>query len=82
MLALNGEKDTQVPPTENLVLVEEALREGGNPDVTADVLPGLNHLFQTAETGLPAEYTGIEETFSPAALEMITEWILERTKLD
>jgi len=82
VLALNGEKDTQVPPTENLVLVEEALREGGNPDVTADVLPGLNHLFQTAETGLPAEYTGIEETFSPAALEMITEWILERTKLD
>ena len=82
VLALNGEKDTQVPPTENLVLVEEALREGGNPDVTAEVLPGLNHLFQTAETGLPAEYTGIEETFSPAALQMIAAWILERTELD
>ncbi|MGB5672941.1 MAG: alpha/beta fold hydrolase [Gemmatimonadota bacterium] len=82
VLALNGEKDTQVPPIENLVPVEEALREGGNPDVTAEVLPGLNHLFQTAETGLPAEYTGIEETFSPAALEMIAAWILERMKLD
>ena len=69
VLALNGEKDTQVPPTENLLPVEEALLEGGNPDVTAEVLPGLNHLFQTAETGVPAEYAGIEETFSPAALE-------------
>ena len=68
MLALNGEKDTQVPPTENLLAIEEALREGGNPDVTAEVLPGLNHLFQTAVTGSPAEYAGIEETFSPAAL--------------
>ncbi|MEK6255415.1 MAG: alpha/beta fold hydrolase, partial [Gemmatimonadales bacterium] len=79
VLALNGEKDTQVPPTENLLPVEEALREGGNPDVTAEVLPGLNHLFQTAETGVPAEYAGIEETFSPAALEKIAAWILERT---
>ena len=78
VLALNGEKDTQVPPTENLVPVEEALREGGNPDVTAEVLPGLNHLFQAAETGVPAEYAGIEETFSPAALEKIAAWILER----
>jgi fermentation-respiration switch protein FrsA (DUF1100 family) len=79
VLALNGEKDTQVPPTENLLPVEEALLEGGNPDVTAEVLPGLNHLFQTAETGVPAEYAGIEETFSPAALEKIATWILERT---
>jgi hypothetical protein len=79
VLALNGEKDTQVPPTENLWPVEEALKEGGNPDVTAEVLPGLNHLFQAAETGLPTEYAGIEETFSPAALEKIATWILERT---
>jgi fermentation-respiration switch protein FrsA (DUF1100 family) len=79
VLALNGEKDTQVPPTENLLPVEEALREGGNPDVTAEVLSGLNHLFQPAETGIPSEYAGIEETFSPAALEKIATWILERT---
>ncbi len=79
VLALNGEKDTQVPPTENLLPVEKALRDGGNPDVTAEVLPGLNHLFQTSETGAPAEYAGIEETFSPEALEKIATWIAERT---
>ena len=79
VLALNGEKDTQVPPTENLLPVEKALRDGGNPDVTAEVLPGLNHLFQTSETGAPTEYAGIEETFSPEALEKIAAWIAERT---
>jgi fermentation-respiration switch protein FrsA (DUF1100 family) len=82
VLALNGEKDTQVPPAENLLAIEEALREGGNPDVTAEVLPGLNHLFQTAVTGSPSEYAGIEETFSPQALKTIGDWIAARTELD
>ena len=38
-------------------------------------LPGLNHLFQTAKTGAPNEYQTIEETFSPAALKVIGDWI-------
>jgi len=82
VLVLNGEKDTQVPAAENLGLVEDALREGGNTDVTAEVLPGLNHLFQTAETGSPTEYAGIEETMSPAALEMIGDWVAQRARIE
>jgi hypothetical protein len=42
------------------------------------VLPGLNHLFQQAETGLPTEYMQIEQTFDPAALDLMSRWILER----
>jgi hypothetical protein len=38
-------------------------------------MTGLNHLFQTAETGAPAEYGKIEETMAPAALAKITDWI-------
>jgi hypothetical protein len=38
-------------------------------------MPGLNHLFQTAKTGMPAEYGAIEETFAPAALDRISRWI-------
>ena len=38
-------------------------------------LAGLNHLFQETETGLPTEYSAIEETFSPRALTMISEWV-------
>jgi hypothetical protein len=80
VLAINGEKDLQVPPEENLCAIEEVLREGGNKDYTVKELPGLNHLFQTAETGSPSEYAKIEETISPAALEIIGNWILEYTQ--
>jgi hypothetical protein len=45
--------------------------------VTTKELPGLNHLFQTSETGSPSEYADIEETFAPAALDVVTAWILE-----
>lgn len=79
VLAINGEKDLQVPPEENLKAIEEALKAGGNEDYTVKELPGLNHLFQTAQTGSPSEYARIEETISPAALELIGDWISERT---
>jgi len=32
------------------------LEKGGNKNFEIKELPGLNHLFQTAETGSPAEY--------------------------
>jgi fermentation-respiration switch protein FrsA (DUF1100 family) len=80
VLAVNGEKDLQVPPEENLRAVEEALKAGGNKDYTVKEMPGLNHLFQTAQTGSPNEYSKLEETISPAALEFIGNWILEHTQ--
>lgn len=79
VLAINGERDLQVPAKENLSAIVQALKAGGNKDATAVELPGLNHLFQTSQSGLPAEYAQIEETISPAALQMIADWILKRT---
>lgn len=80
VLALNGSKDLQVPATEDLAAIKQALEKGGNKNVTIKEIPGLNHLFQTAETGLPAEYGEIEETFSPQALEIIKDWVLDVVK--
>jgi hypothetical protein len=79
VLAVNGARDLQVPPGENLRAIEAALKEGGNDAVTLVELDGLNHLFQTAETGSPLEYAQIEETFSPQALAVIGDWIVEQT---
>ena len=76
VLALNGSLDVQVPPKANLPEIEKALKEAGNTDITVREMPGLNHLFQTARTGGPSEYAEITETFSPAALDIITQWIL------
>jgi pimeloyl-ACP methyl ester carboxylesterase len=75
VLALNGEKDLQVPPRENLGEIEKALRGAGNTKVTIAELPGLNHLFQHCTTGALSEYGTIEETFSRGALDQITTWI-------
>jgi pimeloyl-ACP methyl ester carboxylesterase len=76
VLALYGQRDLQVPPAQSVPFLEEAWRN--HPDATIHVFPELNHLFQHAETGLPAEYGNIEETFSPEALEMIGSWIESR----
>ncbi len=80
VLVINGEKDLQVPPRENLIVIEEALKSGGNRDYTIKEIPNLNHLFQTAQTGLPSEYVKIEETISPVALKIISDWILEQVR--
>jgi uncharacterized protein len=80
VLAINGEKDLQVSPEENLNAIEETLKAGGNTDYTVKEMPGLNHLFQTAQTGSPSEYAKIEETISPDALELIGNWISEHTR--
>ena len=80
VLAVNGEKDLQVPAKTSLAAIEKALKNGGNKRVTIREFPGLNHLFQECKTGLPAEYAQIDQTFSPVVLEEISNWILKTTK--
>jgi hypothetical protein len=75
VLAINGEKDLQVPPKENLSAIKKALKKGGNKNFLTNELPGLNHLFQECKTGSPVEYNDIEQTLSPLALEEILHWI-------
>jgi fermentation-respiration switch protein FrsA (DUF1100 family) len=79
VLAINGEKDLQVPPDMNLPPIRKALAAGGNKNTEVDELPGLNHLFQTAKTGGIGEYSEIEETMSPVAMEKVASWILKTT---
>lgn len=71
VLALNGSKDLQVPPAENLAAIEKALKEGGNENFKTMEIENLNHLFQTCETGAVSEYAQIEETISPMILEIL-----------
>jgi uncharacterized protein len=77
-LALFGELDMQVPPRQNEAEMLQALRAAPVSDFSVMTLPRLNHLFQTASTGMPSEYGAIEETFAPAALQAMTGWMLER----
>jgi pimeloyl-ACP methyl ester carboxylesterase len=76
VLAITGEKDLQVAPYQNLPEIEKALKKGGNKKYRIVEMEGLNHLFQPSETGAPSEYSQIETTFSPEAMEEIANWIL------
>lgn len=80
VLALIGSNDLQVPAKENLEAIEKIIRESGNNSVETVELQNLNHLFQESETGLPNEYATIEQTFSPDALKILGDWIIEKTQ--
>lgn len=85
VLALNGSLDCQVLPKSNLAAIRSLLRlsewsatspyggetEGG----FYKEYPGLNHLFQHAQTGAATEYGNIEETISEEVLHDIVTWL-------
>lgn len=78
VLSLIGEKDLQVPYDQNIPVITKALEAAPTTDVEIVMLPELNHLFQHSDTGSPLEYQDIEETFDPATLELMADWIRER----
>ena len=80
ILALDGSKDLQVPAEPNIEMLQIAFKASGNKNASSRLLPGLNHLFQKAETGTPLEYAKIEETVNPEALKVIGDWIDGVTK--
>ncbi len=78
VLAINGSLDVQVVAEQNLTGIEQVLRQAGHKDFEVKELAQLNHLFQTAETGAVSEYALIEETFAPAALYAVSDWLNQR----
>ncbi|HEY1422915.1 MAG TPA: alpha/beta fold hydrolase [Candidatus Acidoferrum sp.] len=79
VLALNGTRDLQVDSAENVPLLREAFEASGNKDVTIVEVDGVNHLFQTAQSGSPALYGAIEETMSPEVQTAIANWVSQHT---
>jgi pimeloyl-ACP methyl ester carboxylesterase len=80
ILAINGDKDLQVAAMANLNAIKRIAEKSGNKKVITKQLPGLNHLFQESDKGLPSEYGTIEQTISPVALNEISGWILKQVK--
>ena len=72
VLALNGEKDLQVP-SENLEYLKNMIEK--KEKYTFIKLPKHNHLFQTAITGHPKEYAQIKEDISEETIQIIINWL-------
>lgn len=75
VLALNGEMDLQVPAKQNIPVLRDLLQT--NQKTTIKTYPDLNHLFQHCDTGVPMEYSKIEETISTEVLHDIVSWITD-----
>lgn len=73
VLALNGSLDSQVLPQSNLTAIRQHYTL--HSKLSTKEYPGLNHLFQHAQTGATTEYGTIEETISPEVLSDIVAWL-------
>ncbi len=80
VLIINGEKDLQVPAAEAEPL-KVALEEAGNDDVTALILPDLNHLLRHHPEAPSLVYRHIDDSIDPRVIETITEWLAEHSGL-
>ena len=85
VFALNGSLDMQALPESNLGAIRELLKLREYPDSLPfregkgvgfyKLYPGLNHLFQHAQTGAVTEYGNINETISEEVLRDIATWL-------
>lgn len=81
VLILTGSRDQQAAP-EQVPLQEAAFKEAGNKDVTARVLPDLNHLFVHDTDGFPGKYAKLPPPIVMQAdvVGMIADWLAQRLR--
>jgi hypothetical protein len=60
--------------------MKRALDESGIRNVEVREMPELNHLFQHAYSGSPAEYAAIQETISPEVLQLTADWAVSHSR--
>jgi len=81
VLILTGSRDQQAVP-EQVALQEAAFKEGGNKDVTARVVPDVNHLFAQDTDGFPGNYAKLPPPIVIRAdvVTMIVDWLAQRLR--
>jgi predicted acyl esterase len=77
ILAINGGKDIQVPPSINKEGFDRNFSKKSRPSSLAIIVPGKNHLFQTCQTCSATEYKELDHTFSEDVLTIMSDWILK-----
>jgi len=81
VLILTGSRDQQAVPAE-VALIEAAFKEGGNKDVTARVLPDVNHLFVQDTDGFPPNYSKLPPPIMMRddVVTMVGDWLAKRLR--
>jgi dipeptidyl aminopeptidase/acylaminoacyl peptidase len=81
VLILTGSNDQQAAPAQ-VALEEAAFKSGGNKDVTARVIPGLNHLFAEDSDGFPGNYAKLPPPVMMRndVIKIVTDWLVKRLR--
>ncbi len=79
VLILTGANDQQADPKQ-VPEQEAAFKAAGNPDVTARVLPDLDHLFAYDTDGFPGHYTKLPPPVRMQAevVGIVADWFVQR----
>jgi len=77
VLALNGEKDLQVPVDEG-ERIREILADAGNEDVIVHAIPDLNHLLRYHPEEPSLIFRHIADPVDSRVIELLLEWVLAR----
>jgi hypothetical protein len=79
VLALNGAKDLQVPPSEG-ELIAAALRKGGNNAVDVILLDDLNHVLRHHPEEPNLMYQHLDAPVDPRVTSAIVQWAREQVR--
>lgn len=74
ILALFGEKDTQVLAVKNRERLQ-SICAAHSLSCEIQTLESANHLFQKANTGMVTEYTSLQPAFLPGFMPALVQWI-------
>jgi pimeloyl-ACP methyl ester carboxylesterase len=80
VLAMNGQKDVQVPAELNLPVIDSLLKASGNIRYSTVSFPGVNHLFQPCRKCNVSEYVDIDVTMEEEVLQRMGEWLSAQTR--
>lgn len=75
LLAVFGSLDLQVPPTASLDALQRHFTGTRRSLLTAELLPGVNHMMQPATSGSMDEYRTIEQTIAEGVLAVLDGWL-------
>ncbi len=81
VLILTGANDQQADPKQVEAMAAN-FRAAGNRDVTAHVVPGVNHLFVRDADGYPGNYTRLPKPvrMEPAVVGIVVDWLVQRLR--
>jgi uncharacterized protein len=81
VLAVNGNRDLNVPAEENLAAIDRILGVAGNVDYHVAEFPGLNHMLNANGYGEPDDASTPIDTISPEVLDLVASWVREQVGL-